>query len=159
MLGKCHDGNSYHANNEETMKNLLIIFSIVFITGYMFTETNAKQSPTIDEIDALLNKVSKNIQSAGEVTKMAQKMNAKIVEVKAKEKEELKMEVKMAESKVEKMEEKIEVYAVKMIGSGLDTAVEEVQFKGPLYDAWLNYVEEGGKEDFNWFRLYIWQQK
>ena len=141
------------------MKNLLIIFSIVFITGYMVTETNAKQSPTIDEIDALLNKVSKNIQSAGEVTKMAQTMNAKMVENKVKEKEALKEEVKMAEAKVEKMAEKIEVYAVKMIGSGLDTSVEEVQFKGPIYDAWLNYVEEGGKEDFNWFRLYIWQQK
>jgi Na+/phosphate symporter len=141
------------------MKNLLIIFTAAFVTGYMFTSVNAKQSPTIDEIDALLNKVSKNIQSAGEVTKMAQTMNAKMVEAKAKEKEELKMEVKMAEAKVEKMEEKIEVYAVKMIGSGIDTSVEEVQFKGQIYDAWLNYVEEGGKEDFNWFRLYIWQQK
>ena len=141
------------------MKNLLIIFTAAFITGYLFTSVNAKQSPTIDEIDALLNKVSKNIESAGEVTKMAQTMNAKMVAVKAKEKEALKMEVKMAEAKVEKMAEKIEVYAVKMIGSGLDTAVEEVQFKGLIYDAWLNYVEEGGKEDFNWFRLYIWQQK
>ena len=60
MLGKCHDGNPYHANHEETMKNLLIIFSIVFITGFMFTETNAKQSPTIDEIDALLKGVKKH---------------------------------------------------------------------------------------------------
>lgn len=159
MPGKCHDGNSYHANHEKTMKNLLIIFTAAFVTGYMFTSVTAKQSPTIDEIDALLNKVSKNIQSAGEVTKMAQTMNAKMVEAKAKEKEELKMEVALAEVRMEKMEEKIEVYAVKMIGSGLDTAVEEVQFKGPIYDAWLNYVEEGGKEDFNWFRLYIWQQK
>ena len=159
MFGISHDGNSYHANHEKTMKNLLIIFTAAFVTGYMFTSVNAKQSPTIDEIDALLNKVSKNIQSAGEVTKMAQTMNAKLVGVKAKEKEELKMEIKMAEAKVEKMEEKIEVYAVKMIGSGIDTTVEEVQFKGPIYDAWLNYVEEGGKEDFNWFRLYIWQQK
>ena len=141
------------------MKNLLIIFTAVFITGYLFTESNAKQSPTIDEIDALLNKVSKNIESAGEVTKMAQTMNAKMVENKVKEKEALKEEVKMAEAKVEKVEEKIEVYAVKMISVGLDTAVDEAKMKGPAYDAWLNYVEEGGKEDFNWFRLYIWQQK
>ena len=159
MPGIGHDGNTHHENNAKVMKNLLIIFSAAFITGYLFTSVNAKQSPTIDEIDALLNKVSKNIESAGEVTKMAQTMNAKMVEAKAKEKEALKMEVKMAEAKVEKMEEKMEVYAVKMVGAGIDTAVEEVQFKGPIYDAWLNYVEEGGKEDFNWFRLYIWQQK
>lgn len=141
------------------MKNLLIIFTGVFVTGYIFTSANAKQSPTIDDIDALLSKVSKNIESASQVTKMAQTMNAKMIELKVEEKKELKEEVKMAEAQVEKMAEKIEVYAVKMIGSGIDTSVEEVQFKGPIYDAWLNYVEEGGKEDFNWFRLYIWQQK
>jgi len=61
------------------MKNLLIVFSALFITGYVFTIADAKQSPTIDEIDALLTKVSKNIESAGECTKMAQTMNAKMV--------------------------------------------------------------------------------
>ena len=90
---------------------------------------------------------------------MAQTMNAKMVENKVKEKEALKKEVKIAEAKVEKMEEKIEVYAVKMISVGLDTAMDEAKMKGPAYDAWLNYVEEGGKEDFEYFRLYIWQQK
>ena len=159
MFGKCHDGNSYHANNEKTMRTLLIVFVALFITGYVFTSANAKQSPTIDELDALLYKVSKNIQSAGEVTKMAQTMNAKMVENKVKEKKALKEEVKMAEAKMEAMEQKIEVYAVKMIGNGIDTATEEVKFSGPVYDAWLNYVEEGGKEDFNYFRLYLWQQK
>ena len=141
------------------MKNLLIAFSILFVSEFIFTMSFAKQSPQADEIDALIDSIGKNIESAGEVTKMAQTMNAKMVENKVKEKEALKEEVKMAEAKVEKMAEKIEVYAVKMIGSGIDTSVEEVQFKGPIYDAWLNYVEEGGKEDFNWFRLYIWQQK
>lgn len=141
------------------MKNLLIAFSVLFVSEFIFTMSFAKQSPTIDEIDALLNKVSKNIESAGEVTKMAQTMNAKMVENKVKEKEALKEEVKMAEAKVEKMEEKIEVYAVKMISVGLDTAMDEAKMKGPAYDAWLNYVEEGGKEDFEYFRLYIWQQK
>ena len=50
------------------------------MTGYLFTSATAKETPTIDEIDALLNKVSKNIQSSGEATKMAQTMNAKMVE-------------------------------------------------------------------------------
>jgi len=141
------------------MRTALLIFTALFMTGYVFTIANAKQSPTIDEIDALLNKVSKNIQSASEVTKMAQTMNAKMVDSKVKEKKALKEEVQMAEVKMEAMEQKIEVYAVKMIGSGIDTATEEVKFSGPVYDAWLNYKEEGGKEDFNYFRLYLWQQK
>jgi hypothetical protein len=41
----------------------------------------------------------------------------------------------------------------------LDTSVVAVQLKGPAYDAYLNYVEEGGKEDFEYFRLYLWQRK
>jgi hypothetical protein len=97
------------------MKNLLIVFSALFITGYVFTIANAKQSPQIDEIDALLSKVSKNLQSAGEVTKMAQTMNAKMVESKVAEKEALKKEVAQAEAKAEK-------YANTMIFMGIDTA-------------------------------------
>ena len=157
MLGKCHDGNSYHANDEKTMRNALIIFTALFMTGYVFTSANAKQTPTIDEIDALLSKVSKNVESAGEVTKMAQTMNAKMVESKVAEKEALKEDVKKAEAKVEALGKKIEVYAVKMIGSGLDTTTEEIKYSGPTYEAWLNYKEEGGKEDFQYFRLYIYK--
>ena len=97
------------------MKNLLIVFSALFITGYVFTIAYAKPSPQIDEIDALLNKVSKNLQSAGEVTKMAQTMNAKMVESKVAEKEALKKEVAQAEAKAEK-------YANTMIFMGIDTA-------------------------------------
>ena len=97
------------------MKNLLIVFSALFITSYVFTIANAKPSPQIDEIDALLNKVSKNLQSAGEVTKMAQTMNAKMVESKVAEKEALKADVAKAQAKAEK-------YANTMIFMGIDTA-------------------------------------
>ena len=116
MLGGNHDRNSHHANNEKTMKNLLIVFSALFITGYIFTSATAKQSPQIDEIDALLNKVSKNIQSAGEVTKMAQTMNAKMVESKVEEKKALEKEVAKAESKIEAM-------ATTMMFMGVDTSL------------------------------------
>jgi hypothetical protein len=85
------------------------------MTAYVFTIANAKQSPTIDEIDALLSKVSKNVESAGEVTKMAQTMNAKMVESKVAEKEALKEDVKKAQAKAEK-------YANTMIFMGIDTA-------------------------------------
>jgi hypothetical protein len=101
------------------MKNLLIVFSALFITGYVFTIAHAKPSPQIDEIDALLNKVSKNIQSAGEVTKMAQTMNAKMVESKVAEKEALKEDVKKAEAKARK-------YANTMMYMGIDTAMADM---------------------------------
>ena len=116
MFGGNHDRNTHHANNEETMKNLLIVFSALFITGYIFTSATAKQSPQIDEIDALLSKVSKNLQSAGEVTKMAQTMNAKMVEAKVEEKKALEKEVAKAESKIEAM-------ATTMMFMGVDTSL------------------------------------
>jgi len=101
------------------MKNLLIVFSALFITGYVFTIANAKPSPQIDEIDALLNKVSKNIQSSGEATKMAQTMNAKMVESKVAEKEALKADVAKAQAKAEK-------YAKTMMFMGVDTAIADM---------------------------------
>ena len=101
------------------MKNALIVFTALFITGYLFTSVNAKQSPTIDEIDALLTKVSKNIESAGECTKMAQTMNAKMVESKVAEKEALKADVAKAEAKAEK-------YAKTMMFMGVDTAIADM---------------------------------
>lgn len=116
MLGGNHDRNPHHANNEKTMKNFLIVFSALFITGYIFTSATAKQSPQIDEIDALLSRVSKNLQSAGEVTKMAQKMNAKMVEAKVEEKKALEKEVAKAESKIEAM-------ATTMMFMGVDTSL------------------------------------
>jgi hypothetical protein len=101
------------------MKNLLIVFSALFITGYVFTIAHAKPIPQIDEIDALLNKVSKNLQSAGEVTKMAQTMNAEMVESKVAEKEALKADVAKAQAKAEK-------YAKTMMFMGVDTAIADM---------------------------------
>ena len=101
------------------MKTALLVFTALFMTGYVFTIANAKQTPTIDEIDALLNKVSKNIQSAGEATKMAQTMNAKMVESKVAEKEALKADVVKAQAKAEK-------YAKTMMFMGVDTAIADM---------------------------------
>ena len=141
------------------MTRLLWIFSFVFLFGYLFTESWAVEPPPINEMDALLKNIKSHTQAVGQATKAAHEVSEKLVEEKVQEKAELKEAVVVAEAKVEKMEEKIEVYAVKMIGSGIDTSVQVVDFKGATYDAWLNYVEEGGKEDFEYFRIYIWQQK
>lgn len=141
------------------MTRLLWIFSFVFLFGYLFTESWAVEPPPINEMDALLKNIKSHTQAVGQATKAAHEVSEKLVEKKVQEKAELKEAVVVAEAKVEKMEEKIEVYAVKMIGSGIDTSVQVVDFKGATYDAWLNYVQEGGKEDFEYFRIYIWQQK
>ena len=141
------------------MKNLLIIFTIVFSVGYWFTSVTAKQAPQVDEFELLMQRIESHIKEASEVTQMARMTSQKMVEAKVEEKRELKEAVVVAESKIEAMEVKTEMLQAKMIGAGLDTSVVPVQLKGPAYDAYLNYVEKGGKEDFEYFRLYIWQQK
>jgi hypothetical protein len=85
------------------MKSALILFAAVFITGYVFTIAHANINPPIDEIDALLNKVSKNVESSAEVTKMAQSMNAAMVESKVAEKAELKKEVAASKEQIGKL--------------------------------------------------------
>jgi hypothetical protein len=83
----------------------------------------------------------------------------KMAEEKVKEKEQLKKSVTDALAKVEKMEKVQEMYAAKMIANGIDTTIEEIKLTGPAYDAYLNYVEEGGKDDFEYFRMYLWRQQ
>jgi hypothetical protein len=85
------------------MRTLLILFAAVFVTGYVFTIAHATINPPIDEIDALLNQVSKNIETSGEVTKMAQSMNAAMVESKVAEKAELKKEVAASKEQIGKL--------------------------------------------------------
>jgi hypothetical protein len=101
------------------MKNLLIVFTAMFVTSYVFTMAHATTSPQIDQIDELLSRVSKNVESAGEVTKMAQKMNAEMVESKVAEKEALKNDVKKAEAKASK-------YANTMMIMGIDTSIVDI---------------------------------
>jgi DNA-binding protein H-NS len=101
------------------MRTALLVFTALFMTGYVFTIANAKQTPTIDEIDALLSKVSKNVESSAEVTKMAQKMNAEMVESKVAEKEALKEDVAKAQAKATK-------YANTMMYMGIDTAMADM---------------------------------
>jgi len=85
------------------MKSALILFAAVFITGYVFTIAHANTTPPIDEIDALLNKVALNVESSAEVTKMAQSMNAAMVESKVAEKAELKKEVAASKEQIGKL--------------------------------------------------------
>jgi Lhr-like helicase len=145
---------------------LLIIFAFAFIGGYLFTESWATEPKPVSDIDALLKKIQQNTQAVGQATKQAHEVSEKLVEAKVVEKEQLKEAVvnaeKKAESVVQQMQvvqDQMEVYAVKMVGAGLDTTTTPIEFKGVIYDAYLNYLSEGGKEDFDYFRMYLWQQK
>ena len=137
---------------------LIALFAFVFAVEIAFP-VGAISAPPVDEIEMMMAKIQANLKMASQVTQVAQKKSAALVAQKVEEKADLKEAVVVAEAKVEKMADKVEMLQVKMIGSGVDTALQEISLKGPAYDAYLNYVEEGGKEEFEYFRLYIWQQK
>jgi hypothetical protein len=138
------------------MRYLVILFCVFIAAIEIAFPVGAVTTPPIDEVEAMLKKVESNLRQASAVVSVAKAKGEKLVEGKVQEKAELK------EAVVEQMhviEDKMEVYAVKMVGAGLDTTTQPVQFKGEIYDAYLNYVSEGGKEEFDYFRMYIWGQK
>ena len=134
------------------MRTLIIIFCFFIVALELAFPVGAVTTPPVDDIELMLAKIQKNLAMASEVTQMAQKTSASLVEAKAEEKAQLKEAVVAAEQKAE-------MFAAKMIANGIDTAVAEIKMTGPAYDAYLNYVEEGGKEEFDYFRMYLWQQK
>jgi hypothetical protein len=145
---------------------LLLIFTLAFFGGYLFTESWATEPKPVSDIDALLKKIQQNTKAVGQATKQAHEVSEKLVEAKVVEKEQLKEAVVVAEKKAEAVviqmqvvQDQMEVYAVKMVGAGLDTTTTPIEFKGKIYDAYLNYLSEGGKEEFDYFRMYLWQQK
>jgi Na+/phosphate symporter len=141
------------------MKHFTLIFAACLCIAIVAVPQPKTKAVPVDEVELMLEKISSHLQEASVATAQAHEMSDKMVEDKVAEKAELKEAVVKAEEKVEKMEEKIEVFAVKMVGAGLDTTTQPIQFKGVIYDAYLNYVSEGGKEDFEYFRVYLWQPK
>jgi len=141
------------------MKHFTLIFAACLFVAIVAVPQPKTKAVPVDEVELMLEKISSHLQEASVATAQAHEMSDKMVEEKVAEKAELKEAVVKAEEKVEKMEQKIEVFAVKMVGAGLDTTTQPIQFKGVIYDAFLNYVSEGGKEDFEYFRVYLWQPK
>jgi hypothetical protein len=141
------------------MKHYTLIFAACLCIAIVAVPQPKGKAVPVDEVELMLEKISSHLQEASVATAQAHEMSDKMVEEKVAEKAELKEAVVKAEEKVEKMEEKIEVFAVKMVGAGIDTTTQPIQFKGVIYDAYLNYVSEGGKEDFEYFRVYLWQPK
>jgi uncharacterized protein YlxW (UPF0749 family) len=141
------------------MKYVVIALFAFAISIEIAFPVRAISVPPVDEIEMMMAKIQDNLKMASQVTQMAQSKSAALVAQKQQEKADLKEAVVAAEAKVEKMQATNEIFAAKMIANGLDTAIEEIKMTGPAYDAYLNYVEEGGKEEFDYFRMYLWQQK
>jgi hypothetical protein len=130
---------------------LIALFAFLFAIEIAFP-VGAISAPPVDEVEMMMAKINSNLRMASQVTKLAQEKSATLVAQKVQEKEELKEAVVAAEKKSEML-------SAKMIANGIDTSFVEVKMTGPAYDAYLNYVEEGGKEEFDYFRMYLWQQK
>jgi hypothetical protein len=137
------------------MKHITLLFIACFFVGIIATPVEKSKSVPVDEVELMLQKISKNLEMASVATAEAKAMGEKMVAEKVEEKAQLKQAVAIAENKVDAMTKKVEVFSAKMIGAGLDTSEVPLKLSGKAYDAWLNYVEEGGKEDFEYFRLYI----
>jgi hypothetical protein len=130
---------------------LIALFAFLFAVELAFP-VGAITAPPVDEVEVMMAKIKSNLQMASQVTQMAQSKSAALVAQKQQEKADLKEAVVAAEKKSEML-------SAKMIANGLDTSFVEIKMTGPAYDAYLNYVEEGGKEEFDYFRMYLWQQK
>jgi hypothetical protein len=137
------------------MKHITLLFVACFFVGIIATPVEKSKSVPVDEVELMLQKISENLEMASVATAQAKAMGEKMVAEKVQEKAQLKEAVAIAENKVDVMTKKVEVFSAKMIGAGLDTSEAPLKLSGKAYDAWLNYVEEGGKEDFEYFRLYI----
>jgi hypothetical protein len=134
------------------MKYVVIALFAFAISIEIAFPVGAINRPPIDDIEMMMAKIQDNLKMASQVTQMAQSRSAALVAQKQQEKADLK-------EAVEVMKATNEIFAAKMIANGLDTSTVEVPMTGPAYDAYLNYVEEGGKEEFDYFRMYLWQQK
>jgi flagellar hook-basal body complex protein FliE len=141
------------------MKYVVIALFAIVISIEIAFPVRAISMPPVDEIEMMMAKIQDNLRMASEVTQMAQSKSAALVAQKQQEKADLKEAVVAAEQKVDAIQKKSEILSAKMIANGIDTTTVEVLMTGPAYDAYLNYVEEGGKDDFDYFRMYLWQQK
>jgi hypothetical protein len=139
------------------MKHITLLFVACFFMGIIATPIEKTKSVPVDEVELMLQKISENLEMASVATAQAKAMGEKMVAEKVEEKAQLKEAVAIAENKVDAMTKKVEVFSAKMIGAGIDTSEAPLKLSGKTYDAWLNYVEEGGKEDFEYFRLYIYK--
>ena len=98
------------------MKHLTLIFAACLFVSIVAVPTEKAKAVPVDEVEAILGKISKNLQAASVATAEAKAMGEAMVESKVAEKAELKQAVVAANAKAE-------VYAARMLFSGVDTTM------------------------------------
>ena len=98
------------------MKHFALIFAACLFVGIVAVPTEKTKAVPVDEVEAMLGKITKNLQAASVATAEAKAMGEAMVESKVAEKAELKEAVVKAQAKAS-------VYAARMVYNGLDTAM------------------------------------
>jgi uncharacterized protein YejL (UPF0352 family) len=98
------------------MKHFTLIFAASICIAIVAVPQPKTKTVPVDEVEMMLEKISKNLQAASVATAQAQAMGEAMVESKVAEKAELKQAVVAAKAKAE-------VYAARMLFSGVDTTM------------------------------------
>ena len=98
------------------MKHFTLIFAASLFVAIVAVPQPKSKAVPVDEVEMMLEKISKNLQAASVATAQAHEMGEAMVESKVAEKAELKQAVVAAEAKAE-------VYAARMLFSGVDTTM------------------------------------
>jgi uncharacterized protein YejL (UPF0352 family) len=101
------------------MKHFTLIFAACLFVSIVAVPTDKPKAVPVDEVEAMLGKISKNLKAASVATAQAKAMGEAMVESKVAEKEALKEAVVKAEAKAEK-------YAKTMMIMGVDTSLAEM---------------------------------
>jgi uncharacterized protein YejL (UPF0352 family) len=108
------------------MKHFTLIFAACLFVSIVAVPTEKTKAVPVDEVEAMLGKISKNLQAASVATAQAKAMGEAMVENKVAEKAELKQAVVEATTKAQVFELKAEKYATTMMIMGVDTSLAEM---------------------------------
>jgi uncharacterized protein YejL (UPF0352 family) len=101
------------------MKHFTLIFAACLFVSIVAVPTDKAKAVPVDEVEAMLGKITKNLQAASVATAQAKAMGEAMVKSKVAEKEALKEAVVQAEAKTAK-------YARTMMFMGVDTAIADM---------------------------------
>jgi len=108
------------------MKHFTLIFAACLFVSIVAVPTEKAKAVPVDEVEAMLGKITKNLQAASVATAQAKAMGEALVEEKVAEKAQLKEAVVEATTKAQVFELKAEKYATTMMIMGVDTALAEM---------------------------------
>jgi hypothetical protein len=108
------------------MKHFTLIFAASICIAIVAVPQPKTKAVPVDEVEMMLEKISKNLQAASVATAQAHDMGEAMVEGKVAEKEALKEAVVEATTKAQVFELKAEKYAKTMMIMGVDTSLAEM---------------------------------